>query len=890
MDKSGKILRKMLDKFRQTHNEEPCLVFPEEECTIEAPPLKRRRESLEGARCENQENSVTDLNAIRAADLPRMVALATRTSSELIVATGPESKPVKEASTTSEDSGRGSTESLVAELEGPHPDCTLPYVPGDLLWVKMGKHPFWPCMIVSDENGEYFRQKSKYIVFHVRFFGNTDTFGWTDGPKRVLEFAGRDKYLETVEAALRLQTSKIRKELAKFYSINLAGRESLEKNWVAALSKADNALHFSPSQRLQRFHPSQSKAESTRITRQRGGLNTETTVGKDSKERKFITKQTREKPTRDASSATKRSVSPASESNSGRASSQVSKKKKVPKTLKKRPISRKVEHGKLSEAVCSTCLVGGTSETLKSCKCGNSFHAECLNQPAGPGDDGHAVFCEQCRSTLCAICEREIEDCVAIPATCCRRRYHMSCIRDMALRCKFSPDRQSIQECPRHVCLYCKGRGNLIHCVKCPVTYHKEKICVAASSQFLTPNQILCLRHAPPPQKKTNNLNYCFVCRESGSLICCDICPAVVHAACASEDVGKLERRKTWFCPDCVEGRFPVFGQVCWGKIGTHPWWPVKILHPSEMPENCLNAPHKAADLAVYFFGCPDSQSYGWLAPSKVFPYTLEDNGAHTTIKANQKRQYFAKALDDAKAAYKEFQLNLQAVHSKKKPPKFRKISSNKMVSASCRKRRLHDVDPCSCKVSSPCVDFTCTNRAVYVECSDDCAQREKCKNRRFQERAYRATKVFLTPDGRGWGLQAVEDLKKDDFVIEYIGEIIDSKECDRRLSQLHAIGDPNVYFLEADANYIIDAGPAGNEARFINHSCNPNLRTEKWTVNDKLCVGLFAKRNIAAGEELTFNYNMQCRDVNENICLCNASNCVGTLGISRKQSKSPTP
>lgn len=45
---------------------------------------------------------------------------------------------------------------------------------------------------------------------------------------------------------------------------------------------------------------------------------------------------------------------------------------------------------------------------------------------------------------------------------------------------------------------------------------------------------------------------------------------------------------------------------------------------------------------------------------------------------------------------------------------------------------------------------------------------------------------------------------------------------------------------------------------RFINHSCDPNCETQKWNVGAELAVGFFALHDIAAGEELTFNYNFE--------------------------------
>ncbi len=49
-----------------------------------------------------------------------------------------------------------------------------------------------------------------------------------------------------------------------------------------------------------------------------------------------------------------------------------------------------------------------------------------------------------------------------------------------------------------------------------------------------------------------------------------------------------------------------------------------------------------------------------------------------------------------------------------------------------------------------------------------------------------------------------------------------------------------------------------GALGRFINHSCEPNCETQKWVVRGELAIGLFALRDIAAGEELTFDYNFE--------------------------------
>ena len=52
----------------------------------------------------------------------------------------------------------------------------------------------------------------------------------------------------------------------------------------------------------------------------------------------------------------------------------------------------------------------------------------------------------------------------------------------------------------------------------------------------------------------------------------------------------------------------------------------------------------------------------------------------------------------------------------------------------------------------------------------------------------------------------------------------------------------------------MIDAGPKGNNARFMNHSCDPNCITQKWSVNGDTRVGLFAiKVRLLVAESVCF-------------------------------------
>lgn len=94
-------------------------------------------------------------------------------------------------------------------------------------------------------------------------------------------------------------------------------------------------------------------------------------------------------------------------------------------------------------------------------------------------------------------------------------------------------------------------------------------------------------------------------------------------------------------------------------------------------------------------------------------------------------------------------------------------------------------------------------------------------------------------------------------------------------------------YLMLFDQNMIIDA-TRGSIARFVNHSCDPNCRMEKWTVNGKPRMALFAgHRGIMTGEELTYDYNFDpYSQKNVQECRCGAENCRGFLGPRPKEAR----
>ncbi|KAL0916044.1 hypothetical protein M5K25_013526 [Dendrobium thyrsiflorum] len=105
------------------------------------------------------------------------------------------------------------------------------------------------------------------------------------------------------------------------------------------------------------------------------------------------------------------------------------------------------------------------------------------------------------------------------------------------------------------------------------------------------------------------------------------------------------------------------------------------------------------------------------------------------------------------------------------------------------------------------------------------------------------------------WGLVALEPIEAEDFVIEYVGELIRRRISDIRELKYEKMGIGSSYLFRLDDGYVVDATRRGGLARFINHSCEPNCYTKVITVDGQKKIFIYAKRHISTGEELTYNY-----------------------------------
>lgn len=205
----------------------------------------------------------------------------------------------------------------------------------------------------------------------------------------------------------------------------------------------------------------------------------------------------------------------------------------------------------------------------------------------------------------------------------------------------------------------------------------------------------------------------------------------------------------------------------------------------------------------------------------------------------------------------------------------------------------------------------------ALIECNDLChCSANVCKNRLVQYGPRKNLEIFDSPRFKSKGLRTTTNIPCGAFICEYAGELLTLSEAKRRLELIDKHGQMNyILCLNEYANSngktkiksahvtCVDPCERGNIGRYLNHSCNPNCDILPVRINcpvPKICkklvqntellfliiyvnaiTGIFAKRDIAANEELCFHYGGG--DSNEGViggklCLCAAPNCAGVI------------
>jgi SET domain-containing protein len=150
-----------------------------------------------------------------------------------------------------------------------------------------------------------------------------------------------------------------------------------------------------------------------------------------------------------------------------------------------------------------------------------------------------------------------------------------------------------------------------------------------------------------------------------------------------------------------------------------------------------------------------------------------------------------------------------------------------------------------------------------------------------------RAPPLFEVRHSRihGYGVFAARRIRKGTTVIEYLGDRVSHDEADSRYENKDPT-DNHTFLFTVDSKIVIDGGVGGNDARYINHGCDPNCAST--TENKRIYVE--AIRTIQPGEELAYDYQIE-RDPEDppNVdeifaCRCGAAKCRGSMLVARKK------
>lgn len=256
---------------------------------------------------------------------------------------------------------------------------------------------------------------------------------------------------------------------------------------------------------------------------------------------------------------------------------------------------------------------------------------------------------------------------------------------------------------------------------------------------------------------------------------------------------------------------------------------------------------------------------------------------------------------------------------SLKKPKSFGIVQPS--LGCHCNKACVPGDLNCSC-IQRNGGDFPYAANSILVgrkplihECGPMCQCFPNCKNRVSQTGIKQHMEVFKTKN-RGWGLRTLDPIRAGSFICEYAGEVIDRAKLCRNTE-----GDRDEYVFDTSRIYepfkwnyepslledisskvssedytipsplIISAKNVGNVARFMNHSCSPNVFWQPilYAENNQSFIHIvfFALRHIPPMAELTYDYGIvpdghakgSSAPRGRNKCFCGSAKCRGFFG-----------
>lgn len=236
--------------------------------------------------------------------------------------------------------------------------------------------------------------------------------------------------------------------------------------------------------------------------------------------------------------------------------------------------------GLAKDPVCQHCLNNG-NVMICAGKCKAYFHRDCFNSKINESnyqlilkqklkntddesksnesviniiENVKGLKCVSCASSTqitCFVCRKSDDKCIQHCEKYCGKAYHIECLKywpQHMITYESKTDKIKSLLCPRHVCHTCvspdirrmfhspESDKKLIKCLLCPGTYHRSSECIPAGSELLSETQLICARHQP--EQKFKHIDYCLLCSEGGTLVCCDTCANAFHVNCLNVPIG----------------------------------------------------------------------------------------------------------------------------------------------------------------------------------------------------------------------------------------------------------------------------------------------------------------------------------------------------------------
>ncbi|GLJ39348.1 hypothetical protein SUGI_0803510 [Cryptomeria japonica] len=409
------------------------------------------------------------------------------------------------------------------------------------------------------------------------------------------------------------------------------------------------------------------------------------------------------------------------------------------------------------------------------------------------------------------------------------------------------------------VCSVCEGLGELKFCDQCKKGFHLS--CLGSQEVHgIDPWQChSCLQ----------NKVCCFDCKEYGPLtggtVRCSYknCQNYYHEGCArkweaSRGAYSNITRRGYICPH----------HFCHSCRRGNNWGAWKLIR-------CLRCP------VAYHIKCLPESADQLENLSGFMLCRSHDRGQDAGQKKSPKNIFMQLSVPETPVDF-----DLPDSLKKWKPLSYTYIKRNMYLTK--RKRVDDDGMQCSCRSSSlgaeKICDKDCLCAMLNFSCSSSCGCGEFCVNKPFQQRTVKNLKLSKT-EKCGWGVKAGEDIKAGEFLIEYVGEVIDDKTCEERLWKMKERGETNFYLCEISREMVIDATHKANKSRYINHSCQPNTELQKWQNDGETRIGVFAKTDIMKGEFVTYDYQFIQFGTDQQ-CYCGAADCRRILGAKPSRQK----